>query len=939
MLKINPVQINSINDPKKPSPKTAPVFTSASTPIADAKLPEVRPDYAVKTPITYQKISALELPFDTKANLYKLSNGQRIVIIPREGETVLKTYVNTGSMNEPDNVRGISHYIEHNLFNGSEGLEAGEFFKKVDKMGASTNASTGFAETNYYISSHLLNKDDLEQKIKLHASMLETPRFATERLEKEKGIVNSEINMILSDPQNLGINKTLKNLYSINSTSQDIIGGTTSNITNLTRENVLDYFNKNYYPANMVTVISGEVDSDKTMQLISKYFASNKRPPAARNFEELKPIDKPIREDIISDKATATSIMLGFNGPANNNTKDKILTDALALLLTMSKTSRIDKQIKKYNASTTTDIEKISTKPNDGRAIIIMSNSTEENSEKIIKTIYTEIASLENNPPTEDELAVLKKRMLKDFSNLFERSGIVNTITGEAFLDNDLNNLLDYEKTIKEMTSKDLVEMSKKYLDVNKAALTVVHPSSATAETIKTNHKNAANIAFTGAVEPKKAINMTTVKEYRLDNNFAVVTHDIKTNNASFDILYSAKDYPKDTKPATAVLLHKILNAGTMNKDEQVFQNELEKSGINTIFASGDTDLKIKSYFAAEDAEKSLKTTKEALLNPRFKAETFEKCKSEILDEILTSEKNASDKLAPELYKGIPSGHSKEDILNSLGTTTLDDVKRLYNYILKNSQANIIVSAPFSTNPDLKQLVFNEIAELPKVDAKAYNLKKSFKPIETSKVLTDISTKPQAEIIQSYKFKANQNIQDEITLNLLNTILGGGPSSRLFNDLREKQKLAYAVRSGVSFIDDIGTVSLKIKTTTENKDTNEISFDNLQKSIEGFKHHIEKLKTEKVTDEELSNAKLSLKNSILSSNETNSEKNVSLEYGLMSPYGLSQENQILDTIDKITADDIYNAANNIFAGKPLYSILATENTLKNNSEYLNKLSA
>ena len=85
------------------------------------------------------------------------------------------------------------HYIEHNLFNGSRGLEQGDFFKQVDKMGASTNASTGFAETNYYISSNLINKDDLENKIKIHASMLETPLFAIDKLEKEKGIVNSEI--------------------------------------------------------------------------------------------------------------------------------------------------------------------------------------------------------------------------------------------------------------------------------------------------------------------------------------------------------------------------------------------------------------------------------------------------------------------------------------------------------------------------------------------------------------------------------------------------------------------------------------------------------------------------------------------------------------------------------------------------------------------------
>ena len=161
--------INSVNNYVKPC---KPAFKGSETSQTNPQIEQVadvRPDFAVKTPMTYTKTGEMNLPYDTKAYCYKLANGQRVIIVPQEGETVLRTYVNTGSMNEPDKIRGISHYIEHNLFNGSEGLEQGDFFKKVDKMGASTNASTGFAETNYFISSNLLNENDLENKIKLHA--------------------------------------------------------------------------------------------------------------------------------------------------------------------------------------------------------------------------------------------------------------------------------------------------------------------------------------------------------------------------------------------------------------------------------------------------------------------------------------------------------------------------------------------------------------------------------------------------------------------------------------------------------------------------------------------------------------------------------------------------------------------------------------------------
>ena len=149
-------------DKQKQNQEQQPAFTAQTEGQQTEKLPNVTPTYNVKTPIGYQKTEDINLPYGFKGHCYKLANGQRIVIVPQEGVTLVKTYVGTGSMNEPDNIRGISHYIEHNLFNGSDGLEAGEFFGTVNKMGAETNASTSFAVTDYFISSNLLKQDDLE---------------------------------------------------------------------------------------------------------------------------------------------------------------------------------------------------------------------------------------------------------------------------------------------------------------------------------------------------------------------------------------------------------------------------------------------------------------------------------------------------------------------------------------------------------------------------------------------------------------------------------------------------------------------------------------------------------------------------------------------------------------------------------------------------------
>ena len=932
------VRINSINSVNNYQYSNKQVFKGNETVQINPQIEQlsnIQPDFAVKTPMAYTKIGEMNFPYDTKAYCYKLTNGQRVIIVPQEGETVLKTYVNTGSMNEPDNLRGISHYIEHNLFNGSQGLEQGDFFKQVDKMGASTNASTGFAETNYYISSNLLNEGDLENKIKIHASMLETPLFTAEKLEKEKGIVNSEINMITSNPENLAVNKMLKNLYNIKTTSMDMIGGTTDNITNLTREDVVNYYNNNYYPANMITVITGDVNPEETMKLISKYFTSKKQPSGQRNFEKLVPIEKTVREDFISDKATGTNIVVGFNGPQPKNIKDLIFTEAAMELLSGGSTTRIDKKLKVYNASLYTEEEKVSTNPKDGRALMFIAESSDENSEKVLKVIFNEIANIANNPPTDDEMQIIKKKMLNNFSTIFEHSFRTNNAIGRSLLENNEDYLNTFQQIVKSMTADDIVNAAKKYLDINKASVTVVHPSSASPESINKKYNDAKSISFTGR---KDAINLNNVKEYNMpNNNFKIVTNNSRTNNCYVKMQFSTEGYNTD-KIAEVLVLDELLNEGTLNKNQEEFYKELQKSGINANFESNNKYITVYSKFASEDMDKALKSLKELLDSPRFNEETLNQVKSKIAEEISITPKSAYNKLNVEFYKNLPQGKTKDEILDELQSVTLDDVKNLYNNIMTNSKASIAVTGPFNQKPELKAVLFKNIAAYKKFNVYTpEELLDKYIPNTKTKVLTDIDNKNQAEIIEAFKFRRGNNLKDDICLALFNTILGGNASSRLFNDLREQHKLAYNVHSNFKISDNIGLFYLKIGTTTENKDTNEISYDNLQKSIDGFNKHIQKIKTEKVTEEELNNAKLNLKNSILNMNNTYGSQTDGLLYNLNTPYGISRDNQALQMVDSITADDIYNTANYVFSGKPIYSIVATENTLNANDSYLKSL--
>ena len=136
----------------------------------------------------YTFLQKVNIPsLNLNGNLYMLKNGQKCFVAKKDGPCAIKTFFNVGSMNETSNIRGISHYIEHNLFNGTKELKAGEFFNRVNKLGASTNASTSFSTTDFYISSQLLKEKDLEDKLRLHSDMLQNPVFAPDMLDKERG--------------------------------------------------------------------------------------------------------------------------------------------------------------------------------------------------------------------------------------------------------------------------------------------------------------------------------------------------------------------------------------------------------------------------------------------------------------------------------------------------------------------------------------------------------------------------------------------------------------------------------------------------------------------------------------------------------------------------------------------------------------------------------
>lgn len=902
------------------------------------KLANVTPDYNVSTPIGYNFIEDIKISDKLTAKCYKLANGQKVVILPKDGPTVVKTYVNTGSFNEPDNLRGISHYIEHNLFNGSETLGDKVFFDEVNKMGANTNASTSFSVTDYYIESNLLDENDLENQIKLQAGQIQSPKFLLDKLEKEKAIVNSEINMYMSEDESLGYNQTIKNLFNIKSDSLDLVAGTTNNIDNLTRDDVVNYFKSNYYPANMVTVITGEVNPDDTMKLVSKYFTAKNAPVNERKFETLTPTDKAIRQDFISPKNSGgrASVFLGFVGPENNNTKDKIYMRALSVLAGGLENSRTSEIEKKYGANINFAPERLSSRPGDKSLYMVTVDVDNGSSEMLLKELYAKLDKLSKTPPTADELTSIKNKMKKFHNLVFENSFALNQMLGQSMLNNNIDSVKEYNKIVDQMTAEDVMNVAKKYLDLNKAALTIVHPSGVKKEEINNIYDIVSQIPFTG-LNKKQPLDMKSVEAYKLPNNMQVVLKDGDSDNVNFRMSIALKELtPK--KAAISDVLNLMMDiGGTQNKSLEEYSKNLDLLALGSSFSVDNYGIDVAAHFPIDTAEESLALLQEKVQKIDLSEEIFKKALHLVRNRYSVVEPNPYHKFNKVVYEGTPKAFTPEEKLKSLDDITLDDVKSFYNEIIEKGQGQAVIIAPIASKPELKQEIFNSLGQYPKLQEKDVSLVNTYKPIDKTQVLTVENKKNQAKILQGFKFQHNGNLKDRTCITLLADILGGSPSSRLFSDLREKRHLAYSVSSECNFDDDIGVMTLNIGTTTENKETGLKTYDNIQKSINGFNENIEKLKTEKVSPEELECAKKTLKTNILNIIESGLDQTGALFFSAGTPYGVDYVNKQFEIIDQITPDDIYNTARYVFKSKPIYSITATKDSLDYNKEFLQGL--
>lgn len=407
---------------------------------------------------------------------YKLANGLEIILYANNSLpfTAVNLWYRAGSANEIAGKTGLAHLFEHMMFQGSKNVAKEMHFKYIQEAGGSLNASTSFDRTNYF---EKLPANELELALWLESDRMGYFLDALDqtKLENQKSVVlNERLERYDNQPYGLAWEKLISNIYSDEHPYNWPTIGFTADIKGYTLDDVRNFFIKYYSPSNATMVIAGNMNVQKTISWIEKYFSdiqADGNPVIPESISSKRSKEKII---VYEDKVNLERIYLAWNSVNAFETDDANL-DLLSDILTGSKNARLTRKLL-YELEIVQDVNSMQFSGKYGGHFMIVATAKPGKSlDDIKKIIFDEIDFISNATINERELTRSKNVITSNFiyslqniDTVADLLNLYNFYLGEPNSFNfDLNRYINTE-------SQDVTNAAAKYLKNNFTELRII---------------------------------------------------------------------------------------------------------------------------------------------------------------------------------------------------------------------------------------------------------------------------------------------------------------------------------------------------------------------------------------------------------------------------------------------------------------------------------
>jgi len=399
---------------------------------------------------------------DFKVVAIPLNNGSDVISI----QLVYKV----GSRDEVMGKSGIAHMLEHLNFKSTKNLKAGEFDEIVKSFGGVSNASTSFDNTKYYINTSSRN---LDKSLSLFSELMENQLLLDKEFQTERDVVYEERRWRTDNsPTGYLYFKLFNNLFTYSSYHWTPIGFK-KDIENWNIKDIRKFHKKFYQPSNAILVVAGDIDSKDVFKLAKKYFAKIKNKKKIQRVHT-KEQDFNEKKEIVLRKDTKIEYLALAFHTADFSHSDHFALSVLADILSDGRTSRLYKSlVNEKKLFTSISAYDYSLKDN-GVFLFFGSCASGVDANEAKKALIEEIEKIKKTKISKMELQKIKNNTKFDFLSIIESSSRIASLFANHLSNDNLSPLIDYENEINKMTTKDVQEVAKKWLNIDKSVSVIL---------------------------------------------------------------------------------------------------------------------------------------------------------------------------------------------------------------------------------------------------------------------------------------------------------------------------------------------------------------------------------------------------------------------------------------------------------------------------------
>ena len=400
----------------------------------------------------------IKLNFDVKKHF--LDNGLKVITIKKDSQMcAINVGVNVGALNENINEKGISHFIEHMLFKGTKKRNNDAINDDLEFLGGEYNAYTDYDSTVYTIACLL---EELENAVEIIGDIIVNSNFPEEELEKERGVILSEIRISRDDIEDYSFKKV--NEAAFEGGLKYDVTGTEEVVKKLTRNEIYSYYKKYYMPNNALVTIVSPLEHEESLKIVNKYFNMWEK----SNIEEETYIcekNKHIMETTYKDEIEQSTITYLYTF-ADLTKEEELPLRILNHRLGESSNSLLFREIREkrglaYDVSTQLDITRKL------KNFSIYTAVADENVEEALEAINDTIEGVKsgNLPFCDKDLIIMKKVHKTAVINTLEDSAeLCNYILHQELDEDDIFEFVKDMDRLNELNAEDIRKVAQKVL-------------------------------------------------------------------------------------------------------------------------------------------------------------------------------------------------------------------------------------------------------------------------------------------------------------------------------------------------------------------------------------------------------------------------------------------------------------------------------------------